>query len=137
MADDLIDHVFDEFLLELCSNATAKESLEFDDCVDTCEPVVNTVSVDWRQGLRAKCIQSVINTNVESNDDGSGVEEDVVDAMEINPKAAVNSGEALEMLDKLQLFFEENDAESEFLRSVVSLTKNVQKMRRIKSKNYQ
>ena len=33
------------------------------------------------------------------------------------------------MLDKLQLFFEENDAENEILRTVVSLTKKVEKMR--------
>ena len=32
------------------------------------------------------------------------------------------------MLDKLQLFFEENDAENEILRTVNSLTKKVEKM---------
>ena len=37
------------------------------------------------------------------------------------------------MLDKLQLSFEENDAENEVLRSVGSLAKKVEKMR-IKSK---
>ena len=53
----------------------------------------------------------------------------------LNPKtmkkmqSAVNSGEALAMLDKLQVFFEENDAENEVLRSVTSLTKKVEKMR--------
>ena len=45
-------------------------------------------------------------------------------------KPAVNSREALAMLDKL--FFEENDAENEVLRSVV-LLKKVQK-KQIKSK---
>ena len=49
--------------------------------------------------------------------------------MEIDSKSAVNSGEALAMLDKLQVFFEENDAENEVLRSVTSLTKKVEKMR--------
>ena len=37
------------------------------------------------------------------------------------------------ILDKLQLFFEENDGENKVLRSVVSLTKIVEKML-IKSK---
>ena len=71
--------------------------------------------------IRAESIQSVVNPNVESDDDGS--------VLEINSKPAVNSGEALAMLDKLQLFFEENDAENEILRTVVSLTKKVEKMR--------
>ena len=41
------------------------------------------------------------------------LEEDVDDAMEINSKLVVNSGETLAMLDKLQFFFKENDAENE------------------------
>ena len=41
----------------------------------------------------------------------------------------MNSGEALEILDKLQFSFEENDAENEVLQSVASLTKKVEKMR--------
>ena len=56
-------------------------------------------------------------------------EDNEEDAMEIDSKSAVNSGEALAMLDKLQVFFEENDAENEVLRSVTSLTKKVEKMR--------
>ena len=94
--------------------------------------MVNTLSVDWRQELRA-CIQLVINPNIESDDDGFDLEEDVDDAMETNSKPAVNSGGALAMLDKLQLFFEENDAENEALPCVVFLTKKVERMR-IKSK---
>ena len=43
--------------------------------------MVNTLSVDWRQELRA-CIQLVINPNIESDDDGFDLEEDVDDAME-------------------------------------------------------
>ena len=39
--------------------------------------------------------------------------------MEINSKSAVNSGEALAMLDKLQVFFEENGAENEVLRVLI------------------
>ena len=54
--------------------------------------------------------------------------------MEIDSKLAVNSGEALAMLYKLQVFFEENDAENEVLQSVTSLTKKVEKML-TKSKN--
>ena len=45
-------------------------------------------------------------------------------------KSVVNSGEALAILDKLQVFFEENDAENDVLRSVTSLTKKVEKMRK-------
>ena len=57
--------------------------------------------------------------------------------MEVNSKPAVNSGQALAMLDKLQFFFKENDAENEVSLSVVSLTK-VGKMRiKLKKQNYQ
>ena len=49
--------------------------------------------------------------------------------MGIDSKSEVNSGEVLGLLDKLQIFFEENDAEYEVLRSVTSLTKKVEKMR--------
>ena len=49
--------------------------------------------------------------------------------MEIDAEPAINSGEALEMLDKLQVFFEMNDAENDVLRSVASLTNKVEKMR--------
>ena len=52
--------------------------------------------------------------------------------MEIDSKLAVNSGEALTMLDKLQVFFEENDAEDEVLRSVTSLTKKVEEIQETK-----
>ena len=45
--------------------------------------MVNTLSVDWRQELRAECIQSVFDPNVESYDDASDLEEDVDDAMVI------------------------------------------------------
>ena len=127
MADETGDHEFDEFLQELCSNATVEEFLEFDDCVDTCEPVVNTLPVDWRQELRAECIQSVINPNAESEYDGSELEEDVDDAIEINTKPAVNTGIASAMLDKLQFFFDENDEKNEVLRGVVLLTKKARK----------
>ena len=41
----------------------------------------------------------------------------------------MNSGEALVTHDKLQVLFEENDAENEVLRNVTSLTKKVEKMR--------
>ena len=51
----------------------------------------------------------------------------VVDVMEIDAEPAINSGEALENLDKLQVFFEMNDAENDVLRSVASLTNKVKK----------
>ena len=47
----------------------------------------------------------------------------------MDSKSAVNAGEALAMLDQLQVFFEENDAENEVVQSVTSLTKKVEKMR--------
>ena len=59
---------------------------------------MNTSSVDRRDELRAECIQSVTNQNVESEDNGE-------DAMEIDSKSAANSGEALAMLEKFQVFF--------------------------------
>ena len=53
VADETFDHEFCKVLQELCSNATVKEYLELDDCINTCEPVVNTLSVNLRQELRA------------------------------------------------------------------------------------
>ena len=78
--------------------------------------------------LGAKCIQSVTNQNVEPDDNCSESKDNEEDAMEIDSKSAVN-GDALAMLDKLQVFFEENDAENKVLWSVTSLTKKVEKMR--------
>ena len=52
---------------EVCSDVTVEEFLEFDNCVDTCEPEVNTSFVDWREKLQAKYIQSVTNQNTESD----------------------------------------------------------------------
>ena len=91
-------------------------ALEFDEC----DPEVNTSSVDWREELWAKCIQSVTNQNVEPDNNYSESEDNEEDAMEIDSKSAVNLGKALAMLDKLQVFFEENDAENQVLRSVTS-----------------
>ena len=90
-------------------------------------------------GLRAKCIQSVINPNAESDNDGSNLEQDVDDAMEINSKPAGNLGEALAMLNKSQLLIQENDAENKVFRTFVSLTKKSwENMNEIKeTKNYQ
>ena len=107
----------------------SEENLEFDDCVDACEPDVKASSVDLREELRAKCIQSVTNQNVEPDNNCSESEDDEEDAMKIDSKSAVNSGEALAMLDRLQVVFEENDAENKVLRSVTSLTKKLEKMR--------
>ena len=49
--------------------------------------------------------------------------------MEIDSKSALDLGEALAMLDKLQVFFKKHDAENKVLLSVISLTKKVEKMR--------
>ena len=46
VADETVDHELDELLQELCFDATDEEFLKFDDCLDNCEPVVNTLSVD-------------------------------------------------------------------------------------------
>ena len=56
------------------------------------------------------------------------LEEDVDDALEINSKPAVNSGEALAMLYKLQIFFEKNDVEkSRENKNQLKKTKNCQR----------
>ena len=59
--------------------------------------------------------------------------------MEINSKPAGNLGEALAMLNKLQLLIQENDVENKVFRTVVSLTKKSwENMNEIKeTKNYQ
>ena len=49
VADETVDHEFEELLQELNSDVTVEEFLKFDDCVDKCESEVNTSSVDWRQ----------------------------------------------------------------------------------------
>ena len=126
---ETVDLKFEELLQGLNSDVTVEEFLESDDCVDNCEPEVSTPSVDWREELRAKCIQSVTKQNVEPDDNCSESEYSEEDAIEIDSKSAVNSGEALAMLNKLQVLFEENDAENEGLQSVTSLTKKVEKMR--------
>ena len=76
---------------------------------------MNASSVDWREELRAKCIHSVTNQNVQPDGNCSESEDNKEDAMEIDSKSAVNSGKALAMFDNLQVFFEENDACDEFL----------------------
>ena len=75
VGDKVVDHEFEELLQEFTSDVTVKEFLEFDDFVDTCEPEVNTSSLDWREELRAKCIQSVTNQNVEPDDNCSESED--------------------------------------------------------------
>ena len=86
---------------------------------------MNTSSIDWREELRAQYIHSVANQNVEPENNCSESEDNEEDAMEIESKSAVNSGEALAMLVKLQVFFEENDADNEVLQSVTSLRNKV------------
>ena len=56
---------------KLSSDVRVEEFLEFDDCVDTCEPEVNRSCVSWREELRAKCIQSVTSQYVEPDDKSS------------------------------------------------------------------
>ena len=48
VADETIDHEFEELLQELCYDATVEEFLELDDCVDTCEPMVNTLETKFK-----------------------------------------------------------------------------------------
>ena len=104
VADETVDHELDELLQGLCFDNRVEELLGFDNRVDTCELVMNTLSVDWRQGLRAECFQSVINPNIESSDDGLNFEEDVDDVIAINSKSAVIQeigNSVLAILDKL------------------------------------
>ena len=105
--------------------------MQFDDCVDTCEPAVNIQSIDWREELRFSSIQSVLHTDIdEVVERASDSEEDGPDdAMEVEGEPAVTSKEALEMLDKLLVFFESNDAVTEDLRSLSLLTKKVEQLR--------
>ena len=86
VADKTVDHEFEDLSQELNSDVTVEEFLVFDDCVDTFEPEVNTASVDWREELRAKCIQSVNNQNVEVDDNYSESEDNEEDSMEIDSK---------------------------------------------------
>ena len=96
----MVDHEFEELLQKLTSVVTVEEFLGFGDWVYACEPEVNTLSLDWREELRVKCIQSVTNQNVEPDDNCSESEDNEEDAIEIDSKSAVNSGEALAMLDR-------------------------------------
>ena len=98
MADETVDHEFEELLQEFNSDVTVEEFLEFDGCVDTCEPEVNTSFVYWRKELRAKCNESVTNQNVEPDNNCSESKDNEKDTMEIDSKSAVNSHEALAML---------------------------------------
>ena len=84
VADETVDHEFDELLQELCSDAAVEKFLEFKDSVDTCVLVVNKLCVDERQELRAEFIQLVINPNVESDDGGSDLKENVDDTIKKN-----------------------------------------------------
>ena len=97
-------------------DTTVDEFVKFDNCFDTCEPVVNTLSVNWQQELREECIQSAINLDIEP--ENSDLEEDTNDMMGIDSEPAVSSGKVFEILDKLQVFLEKNDAEYDMLPSV-------------------
>ena len=66
----MVDHEFEELLQKLSSVVTVEEFLGFGDWVE-----VNTLSLDWREELRVKCIQSVTNQNVEPDDNCSESED--------------------------------------------------------------
>ena len=87
----MLDHEFEELLQKLSSVVTVEEFLGFGDWVYASEPEVNTLSLDWREELRVKCIQSVTNQNVEPDDNCSESEYNEEDAIEIDSKSAVNS----------------------------------------------
>ena len=55
VADETVDHEFEELLQELSSDVTVEQFLEFDDCVDTCEPEVNISSVESNQMYPVSC----------------------------------------------------------------------------------
>ena len=102
MAEETLDTEFSDLLKELCPDVRESEFVEFDDNVDTCEPEVNTQSVDWREELRFDCIQSLIEPSVqpdtEINSDPEE-EEDSQDPMDINDDPVITSTEALRLLD--------------------------------------
>ena len=68
-------------------------------------------------------IDEVVERASDSEEDGPD------DAMEVEGEPAVTSKEALEMLDKLLVFFESNDAVTEDLRCLSLLTKKVEQLR--------
>ena len=132
-AEETLDIEFNDLLKELCPDVTENEFLEFDDNVDTCEPSVNTQSVDWREELRFDCIQSVIEPSVQLDNEIESdpeEEEDSQDPMEIDDDPVITSSEALRMLDQLQIFAR-NDVDLSC--DVSALTKKVEEMA-VKSK---
>ena len=103
VADGTVDHEFEELLQELSSNVTVEEFLKLDDCVDTCEPEVNTSSVDIGEKnyeLNASNQLPIKMLNLTT----IVLNPKTMKKMKIDSKSAVNSGEALEMLEKLQFF---------------------------------
>ena len=64
--------------------------------------------------------EEAVETVSDSDEDGPD------DAMEVDGEPVVTSKEALEMLDKLLVFMESNDPDTEDLRCVSSLTKKVE-----------
>ena len=64
--------------------------------------------------------EEAVETVSDSDEDGPD------DAMEVDGEPVVTSKEALEMSDKLLVFMESNDPDTEDLRCVSSLTKKVE-----------
>ena len=122
------------FAAAISVSFSVEEFISFDACVDTCEPSINLQNVDWRQDLRARCVQSILNTSDEPGEDASDTEDDDDEDewMDI-PSEEITAIEALEMLDKLQAFFECNEEEDNSARSIAMLTSEVERMR-IKAK---
>ena len=78
LAEENIDEEFDELLKELCPETFVEEFVDFDACVDICDSAVNTLSVDWRENLRAKCVQAAIDPSIESVNSESEEDDDNV-----------------------------------------------------------
>ena len=93
--------------------------------MDTCEPVVRTDSVDWREQMRFESIQTVINP--ERRDESESEEDPEEDAVEVD-STLINSSQALMMLDQLHDFFEVYEDEDD-CSNVRYLTRKVEQMR--------
>ena len=109
-----MDDEFKELLKEFSPGVSREDFLEFDDGVDTCEPVVNTETIGWREQMRFESIQSIISPEqgkeFESEEDHDPEE----DAVEVE-STLISSAHTLVMLDQLQEFFEANDEENDCL----------------------
>ena len=115
---------------ELCLDTSIDDFVSFDDCIDTCQPCVYVESVAWCEELRVESIQAAIHGDARDedihSDDDDDDDEDVLMDVESEEITATN---ALEMLEKLQSFFESREVEGEIRKSLSTLTESVERMK--------